>query len=1804
MPAPLSPHERCAATAAFHRARGHHATLDFARFRERVLAEAMPAMPVLLQQRTFAAWSDDSESMDLDMFLAGVALVTKGSRDEQLAFVFRAMCAGSAPPKELRKSETLAFLDAVARPRDRVVALETLSPLANSPLTPTTNSRSVKAWTVTEVADLLYPTAAISTTAEAILTLETFHKRLSAKRFHMLLLVDWVPALGMLFQSLTASPSHYSSVVLETPPPLRQHGRAQSRTQQQQQDATSSQGRCDDRMDRDTLPLFAVSLPLELSQKTLAALRDECHSTLDFLVSTGEDVTTATFAKRFHGIVSPVVLETVHHVDAMNVLSPVRGRSRAGGSDSGSKPATSARTHFRRFVLTLLSAFASSADDVVRLLFSIFDEHVKGALDVLQFAALLRFASARSYTESERVAFAAIKHLDASSATGLRASSVVPHTDLPPPSVDFCTFRTFFESSLPSVEMTLPSLTELEILHTFFCLQHAVDQPDSDAESVSAFARSTFKHFTRQLRLAKQDDDRTSGSRLSSSFCLMDHCQWKAIVEITCVDAAADTVDDTYEVLVSNTDVPVLQASDRDAEVEALPTLPVEKSAVRNATGELVLVPLRLWITLAFWSHQKAAPSEKRAEKRTSRVGSPTERDWRRWTTSARFVGSSGSAVVFEGVSVSAAVSWNGLSSSTSSKSPASAALEVLASVSCSIQDIVDALQLERAEQNGDRADANDQRQLCTRAMIRDCQLLVIASEAVGGGTDSVPTHSLSIHPDFHATPLNHLLAMLLPDWFAGTSGLLHLTLRVSADTAVWKHRRAEAAHIPSKPSTQPPPARRHSSRQTGSSSASSIHGLANLGNTCFMNSALQCLAATPLLREYFLHQEFLFDVGSRYPAAVTARSTSKDTRNGGVADNAYGTKPTGNEPSLPSSCLLPLAFGELIAEMDAYSSTGSVTGICDVVSPKRMQRVLARLFPYLSDGSQQDAQEFLSSLLDGLGEELRRHPVRKQQPGVSSDPCPSVVVRTAGHLSSSNHNTSASASIMSPQSRAFLRNLPSFARERGKDHGKDAQHTLHDWHELRFQARSSDGRADAAVANEWWISHLIREPSIITALFCGQFKSVLTCSACGFRSARYEPFSSLQLPVVDRDAMGGHQVRASQRQSPVVAVTVHCVRSAASSLSSLRLGVEIEDGWTLEQLLMKLDQDHELYSLEKQREYVVCAVDGCRILDIFDIDTPLAAMPPILDVFELEDALEASEMNDAGSKADLHRHVFEVGDGLFVWTPADRFVSAVVTLVHHHPSSATTSLSPRTEPAEKYSSSPPSPRRLPVSYDVVLQEGLNAGVSMRAVSRVLPLTASLTRVLYFRILHRREVLVPFYIASPIRRVLFGSPSVHRARASQITGRFLHHMTQERFLSQRTTLMSDAESWTKLFVIRRVRADGSCCGQCDWSSRCTGCVVPRTGDALVGLEMDETFAIDWNLDAVAECGGYEATVEWLHTRGLSSLTDHDSYATLCQRNACSLAQCLQGLCGTESVDARCAKCQPSIQLQPQQGQSLHDLDSPRSGDDGGEASTRRANPTTLRSLSPHTKQLSLWSAPPVLILQLKRFEFDSESFAWLKVNRSVDFPIDGLDLAPFLATEESRVSPSSPQADTRGEQGERSAEACVARAAAFLHTELSFPLNSASRDVTRYKLYGVVNHTGGIGSGHYTAHVKHPTGGTDDEWWLADDAVGVPISRKQLAPSSSAYLLFYARSDLVTPTAANTSSEGASSVDAHGRNGEDQEECYRLSTFFPRQKRAVKLSDAVVQAVWQHNALTPLTPTPTSTADEEHRKTSDACGCM
>ena len=110
--------------------------------------------------------------------------------------------------------------------------------------------------------------------------------------------------------------------------------------------------------------------------------------------------------------------------------------------------------------------------------------------------------------------------------------------------------------------------------------------------------------------------------------------------------------------------------------------------------------------------------------------------------------------------------------------------------------------------------------------------------------------------------------------------------------------------------------------------------GLRNLGNTCFMNSIIQCLSHTMPLTSFFLSQKYLNDL---------------------------------NETN-------PIGFQGKLAENWCRILNDLWHGTSGSINPMKFKRMSAKLAKGMFGGFQQhDSQEFLSFLIDGLHEDLNR---------------------------------------------------------------------------------------------------------------------------------------------------------------------------------------------------------------------------------------------------------------------------------------------------------------------------------------------------------------------------------------------------------------------------------------------------------------------------------------------------------------------------------------------------------------------------------------------------------------------------------------------------------------------------------------------------------------------------------------------------------------------------------------------------------------------------------------------------------------
>uniref|UniRef100_A0A8C6X9T8 Ubiquitin carboxyl-terminal hydrolase n=1 Tax=Naja naja TaxID=35670 RepID=A0A8C6X9T8_NAJNA len=116
------------------------------------------------------------------------------------------------------------------------------------------------------------------------------------------------------------------------------------------------------------------------------------------------------------------------------------------------------------------------------------------------------------------------------------------------------------------------------------------------------------------------------------------------------------------------------------------------------------------------------------------------------------------------------------------------------------------------------------------------------------------------------------------------------------------------------------------------------ICGLTNLGNTCFMNSALQCLSNVPPLTEYFLNNHYLDELNFSNPLGMK----------GEIAE----------------------AYADLIKQ--------KWSGHHRSIVPRMFKTKVGHFASQFLGYQQHDSQELLSFLLDGLHEDLNR--VKKKE--------------------------------------------------------------------------------------------------------------------------------------------------------------------------------------------------------------------------------------------------------------------------------------------------------------------------------------------------------------------------------------------------------------------------------------------------------------------------------------------------------------------------------------------------------------------------------------------------------------------------------------------------------------------------------------------------------------------------------------------------------------------------------------------------------------------------------------------------------
>ncbi|KDO31693.1 hypothetical protein SPRG_03611 [Saprolegnia parasitica CBS 223.65] len=729
--------------------------------------------------------------------------------------------------------------------------------------------------------------------------------------------------------------------------------------------------------------------------------------------------------------------------------------------------------------------------------------------------------------------------------------------------------------------------------------------------------------------------------------------------------------------------------------------------------------------------------------------------------------------------------------------------------------------------------------------------------------------------------------------------------------------------------------------------------GLVNLGNTCYMNSALQCIGNTPLLIDYFLSGMYIHDINR----------TSTLGMQGKLAE----------------------VYGKLAEDMWSakYKS----------ISPREFKKTIGKFNEAFRGSDQQDAQELIAFLLSGLSEDLNR--------------------------------------IL------------------------DKPYIEHP---------DSDGRFDSDLADEWWRNSLKREVSIIVALFTGQYKSLLTCSQCGYKSARFEPFTFLQLPLPEPTHNN---------------VTIRLAFAAARMPLKLSLRLPIDATvFDLKKQLADLCVTEFDLPTTTIADIKICEFQGSLILG-FKADTRKLAQIRSIDrllAFQLE-PLAPRVMDMTRSRRPSILAEMPSGQPTSSTTDGPVYVTegSLIEVQHKGEYLPATILSIDT------------PEFVRVQY----RSGeIEADVPHSRLRQRPP------RLLYCPVVSRKLGYSPVYFKNPFRPVPFGTPDLVRLCPEVTTGIALYTMVWQRvqrYLKKDLSPPQEVAATTNEivvcdsidavfchkdvphgFVLRRVDAKGLTDTRTPWLARSFGSTIPCT-DQMVDLLEDETIAIDWDVQVLQD------HVDMDLMKGV------DMHASVAKNNALDngpvpLSHCLDAFTSEEKIqEGYCSSCRQHQEM---------------------------------------TKKLEIWRLPPVMVIQLKRFQY-TQTYR-RKLASLVQFPVHGLDLSSCVAPFEEFPArypeklPSGDASATAADPADASSDATDVAQNRIRRGYTNTNLEQSRCLETHYDMYGVVNHQGALGGGHYTAYAKNSV---DGNWYSYDDD-RVRLIEESKVVTSSAYLCFYVRKDM------------------------------------------------------------------------------------
>ena len=252
--------------------------------------------------------------------------------------------------------------------------------------------------------------------------------------------------------------------------------------------------------------------------------------------------------------------------------------------------------------------------------------------------------------------------------------------------------------------------------------------------------------------------------------------------------------------------------------------------------------------------------------------------------------------------------------------------------------------------------------------------------------------------------------------------------------------------------------------------SVNGVSGLNNIGNTCYMNSALQCLSASDLLVGFLVKKKFVSDLKNNILEELAEKERKRKKKAGEEVED--------DDISVYLKDVKRKYYHSMT--YNSYKLFKTMWKGNNKITPKTFKDRIGESCSTFRGFSQQDSEEFINFLLDKIHEENKSDVIIKYN-NIPEDILKYIETRKK-----------ILEDIKEENSENIDKKVEEFS-EYKKKYPKE---------EIIYKSL------------EFWDSHVKNNYSIITDIFTGLYMNEIKCTKCSTKNVRFETFNILPLSI------------------------------------------------------------------------------------------------------------------------------------------------------------------------------------------------------------------------------------------------------------------------------------------------------------------------------------------------------------------------------------------------------------------------------------------------------------------------------------------------------------------------------------------------------------------------------------------------------------------------------------------------------------------------------------------------------------------